>query len=89
MKWHAQAMSDQGAENRRTNVPRTESARLLTGRGRFIHAVSLPRMLHLAFLRSPVAHANNGLMDTAAAAGLPGGEASYTATDYEIGRAKV
>jgi len=75
-------MSDQGAENCRTNVPRTESARLLTGRGRFIHAVSLPRMLHLAFLRSPVAHANIGLIDTAAAAGLPGVEAIYTASDF-------
>ncbi|MDH3681131.1 MAG: xanthine dehydrogenase family protein molybdopterin-binding subunit [Acidimicrobiia bacterium] len=38
-------------------VPRKEDARLLTGRGRFVADVRLDGMLHLAFVRSAVAHA--------------------------------
>ncbi|MEE2760056.1 MAG: xanthine dehydrogenase family protein molybdopterin-binding subunit [Pseudomonadota bacterium] len=82
MKWHSQAMSNQAPINHRTNIPRSESLRLLTGRGQFIHSVALPRMLHLAFVRSPVAHANIGLIDSVAAAGLPGVAAIYTASDF-------
>jgi aerobic-type carbon monoxide dehydrogenase small subunit (CoxS/CutS family) len=38
-------------------VPRSELPRLLAGRGRYVGDLKLPRMLHLAFLRSPYAHA--------------------------------
>ena len=38
-------------------VKRNEDARLLAGRAQFIDDVSLPGMLHAAFLRSPYAHA--------------------------------
>jgi carbon-monoxide dehydrogenase large subunit len=38
-------------------IPRSESKRLMRGRGRYIGDIVLPRMLHLAFVRSPYAHA--------------------------------
>ena len=44
------------SEIKNSTIPRTESSRLLTGRGRFIHTIILPRMLQVAFKRSPVAH---------------------------------
>ena len=37
-------------------VPRVEDPRLLTGRGRYVDDVQLPRMVHAAFVRSPIAH---------------------------------
>src|SRR5437867_13438783 len=37
--------------------PRREDARLMTGRGRYVGDVELPRMLHVAFVRSVHAHA--------------------------------
>ncbi|MBM3488311.1 MAG: xanthine dehydrogenase family protein [Alphaproteobacteria bacterium] len=52
--------------------PRTESRRLLRGRGRYIGDIRLPRMLHLAFVRSPYAHARIGAIDAAAALAMPG-----------------
>ncbi len=69
--------------NESTNVtlPRTESSRLLTGRGRFIHTIGLPRMLHLAFVRSSVAHGRFHRIDTSGAVGMPGVEAVLTAED--------
>jgi carbon-monoxide dehydrogenase large subunit len=38
-------------------IPRRETLRLLRGRGRYVGDINLPRMLHLAFARSPYAHA--------------------------------
>ena len=38
-------------------VRRKEDARLLTGRGRYVSDLQLPRMQHVAFLRSPHGHA--------------------------------
>ncbi|MBT7664099.1 MAG: hypothetical protein HN608_04205, partial [Rhodospirillaceae bacterium] len=46
-------------------VPRDRAKRLLTGRGRFVDDIQLPRMLHLAFVRSPYAHARIEAIDTA------------------------
>lgn len=40
-----------------TNVPRKEDRRLVTGRGTYVGDITLPRMRHVAFVRSPVAHA--------------------------------
>lgn len=34
--------------------PRADAARLLQGRGRFVDDVTLPRMVHAAFVRSPM-----------------------------------
>jgi CO/xanthine dehydrogenase Mo-binding subunit len=46
--------------------------RLLAGRGRYVTNLSLPRMLHAAFLRSPHAHARIVSIDTAEALVMPG-----------------
>ena len=53
-------------------VRRVEDARLLTGRGRFLGDLVLPRMLHAAFHRSPHAHARIRDLDLAPARSAPG-----------------
>ncbi len=63
------------------SVPRPDARRLVEGRGKYVDDLQLPRMLHAAFVRSPHAHAEIGIIDTAAATALPGVIAAYTATD--------
>ena len=50
---------------------RKEDRRLVRGRGRFVDDVQLTGMLHLAILRSPVAHARIVSIDTSAAEAHP------------------
>src|SRR6201999_1417620 len=50
---------------------RKEDRRLVRGRGRFTDDLQLPGMLHLAILRSPVAHARIVSVDTLAAQAHP------------------
>src|SRR6266850_1371787 len=64
-------------------VKRREDPRFLRGEGRFIDDVTLPGMLHAAFLRSPHAHARIGKIDTAAAAAAPGVMRVLTFADLE------
>ena len=47
--------------------PRKEDARLVTGRTRWTDNIVLPGMLHLAMVRSPLAHARITSVDTSAA----------------------
>jgi carbon-monoxide dehydrogenase large subunit len=54
------------------SVPRPNAKRLLAGRGRYVSDLTLPRMLHAAFLRSPHAHARIVSVDTEAARALDG-----------------
>src|SRR5919198_6141766 len=54
------------------SVKRKEDDRFLQGRGRYIEDITLPRMLHMAILRSPLAHARINSIDTSAAEALPG-----------------
>lgn len=54
------------------SVPRPNAKRLLAGRGRYITDLVLPRMLHVAFVRSPYAHARIVSIDSAAAKTMPG-----------------
>ena len=63
------------------SIPRSEARRLIAGRGRFTADLTAPRMLHGAFLRSPVAHGRIAALDTAAACALPGVAAVLTADD--------
>ena len=44
-------------------IARNEDRRLLTGRALFVNDVERPGMLHVAFLRSPHAHARLGTVD--------------------------
>src|SRR6516164_6295917 len=53
-------------------VRRHEDARLVEGQGNFVDDVVLPNMLHMAILRSPVAHARINAIDTSAAEALDG-----------------
>src|SRR5437867_3289821 len=59
-------------------VRRVEDARFLTGRGRYVADMTLSRMLHVAFLRSPYAHARIASIDTRRARELPGVAACVT-----------
>ena len=54
------------------SVPRPHLARLTQGRGLYVSDLSLPRMVHVAFLRSPYAHAEIVKIDTTAAGAMPG-----------------
>jgi carbon-monoxide dehydrogenase large subunit len=54
------------------SVVRRETTRLLAGRGVYTDGLTLPRMAHVAFLRSPHAHARIRAIDAAGAAALPG-----------------
>ena len=51
-----------------TPVPRREARRLAHGRGRYTDDIVLARMLHIAFVRSPYAHAGIAGIDTEQAA---------------------
>ncbi len=53
-------------------VPRPNAKKLLQGRGTFIDDITLPRMLHVVFVRSPHAHARIKEIDRAAAQAMPG-----------------
>jgi len=63
--------------------PRVESARLVTGRGRFVANLDLPGTLYGAFVRSTVAHAELRGVDVSAAVGAPGVVAVLCAADLE------
>ncbi len=54
------------------SVPRPNLARLTQGRGQYVTDISLPRMVHVAFVRSPHAHARIVAIETSAAKALPG-----------------
>src|SRR5947199_10631502 len=60
---------------------RNEDPRLLTGRALFVDDLDLPGMLHVAFLRSPYAHARIRSIDTSRARKHEGVIAVYTAED--------
>ena len=62
-------------------VPRREDPRLITGRGRYVSDVEVPRLLHVAFVRSAHAHARLRDVDTRAAAKAPGVVAVVTGRD--------
>lgn len=60
---------------------RKEDARLITGSTRWTDNTTLPGMLHLAVLRSPVAHARITSIDTSQARAMSGVEAVVTGRD--------
>ena len=66
-------------------VQRVEDARLLTGHGTYVDDVSLPGMLHAAFVRSPFARAAIRGIDTADALAVPGVHFVFTAADLNPG----
>jgi aerobic carbon-monoxide dehydrogenase large subunit len=62
--------------------PRKEDARLVTGQTNWTDNIVLPGMLHMAFLRSPYAHARITSVDVTAAKQLPGVIAAFSGADF-------
>jgi carbon-monoxide dehydrogenase large subunit len=54
------------------SIKRKEDARFLRGKGNYLDDIELPGMLHMAILRSPVAHARIVSVDTSEASAMPG-----------------
>ncbi|GAA2117941.1 xanthine dehydrogenase family protein molybdopterin-binding subunit [Actinomadura alba] len=61
---------------------RSEDARLITGRTQWTDNIQLPGMCHVAFLRSPYAHARITRVDVEAAKGQPGVIAVFSGQDF-------
>ena len=53
------------------SIPRPNARKLVEGRGQYVDDLVLPRMVHVAFVRSPHAHAKIGQIDAGAALKLP------------------
>jgi len=53
-------------------LPRQNARRLAEGRGRYVDDITLPNMVHIAFVRAPVAHGRIIEIDAKAAEELPG-----------------
>lgn len=63
------------------SVARREDKHLLLGEGQFVGDMVLPRMAHVAFLRSPLPHARVKSIDLTAARAMPGVFAAYSGQD--------
>jgi aerobic carbon-monoxide dehydrogenase large subunit len=61
---------------------RKEDARLITGRTRWTDNLTLPGLLHMAIVRSPMAHARITNIDTSAARKMPGVLGVFTGRDF-------
>ncbi|HKN93076.1 MAG TPA: xanthine dehydrogenase family protein molybdopterin-binding subunit [Thermoleophilaceae bacterium] len=66
-------------------MKRKEDPRLITGRGNYVDDISLPGMLHMALVRSDVAHARITSIDASAAEGMEGVHAVLTGEDIDVG----
>jgi carbon-monoxide dehydrogenase large subunit len=62
--------------------PRKEDARLITGQTNWTDNIILPGMVHMAFLRSPHAHAKITSVEVGAAAAMPGVIAAFAGADF-------
>jgi carbon-monoxide dehydrogenase large subunit len=67
-----------------TAVRRVEDRELITGASTYVGNLALEGVLHLAFVRSPLAHAVITGIDTSAAAAAPGVVAVLTAADLDL-----
>src|ERR1700689_3762799 len=61
---------------------RKEEERLITGQTNWTDNIQLPGMLHIAFLRSPFAHARITSVDVSAARNEPGVIAAYSGAAF-------
>jgi carbon-monoxide dehydrogenase large subunit len=78
---HVENTLDLGAEHLKTtpevggighSVRRKEDGRFIQGRGNYLDDITLPGMLHMAILRSPIAHGRIRSIDTSAAQAMEG-----------------
>jgi carbon-monoxide dehydrogenase large subunit len=63
------------------SVPRPNVKKLVEGRGQFVDDIVLPRTVHVAFVRSPHAHARIAGIDGGAALQIPGVLRVFTGQD--------
>lgn len=78
--------NDIGLDERRyigSAVARPNARRLLQGRGTYVDDIALPRMAHVVYWRSPVAHARITAFDSSFARMMPGIIGIYQASDLE------
>jgi aerobic carbon-monoxide dehydrogenase large subunit len=61
---------------------RKEDARLVTGQTSWTDNLTLPGLLHMAFVRSPYAHAKITSVDVSAARQMPGVVAAFSGADF-------
>ena len=73
--------TDHGGRYTGARVARVEDPKYLMGRGTYVDDISLPGMLHAAFVRSPHAHATVLGVDLEAARAVPGVIAAYSGRD--------
>jgi len=66
------------------SIKRFEDARLLRGEGQYVADLALPGMLHVAFVRSSVAHARIRAVDLSRALAMPG--VHFAMTGLELAR---
>lgn len=69
------------SQSRGRSIPRPAALRLVAGRGRYTDDIALARLIHVAFVRSPHAHAMITHVDTDAAQAAPGVVDVFTAAD--------
>jgi carbon-monoxide dehydrogenase large subunit len=67
-----------------TRMRRKEDPPLIQGRGNYVDDITVPGVLHAAFVRSPEAHARITSIDTSAALARPGVEAVFTGKDLDL-----
>jgi carbon-monoxide dehydrogenase large subunit len=78
----AQAAAEKAGTEFGTPRPRKEDARLVTGQTTWTDNLTLPGLLHIAFVRSPFAHARITSVDVSAARGMPGVIAAFSGADF-------
>ena len=66
-------------------VRRLEDPALLTGAGKYVDDIVEPNTAHVAFVRSPVAHANVGSVDISEALAMPGVVGVYHSRGDDLG----
>jgi carbon-monoxide dehydrogenase large subunit len=70
-----------GAKHFGARITRLEDPALLVGQGQFVDDLTLPGLLHAAFVRSPHAHARIRTIESATACAMPGVAAVFVADD--------
>jgi aerobic carbon-monoxide dehydrogenase large subunit len=80
------ASSTNGAENGHVGrrMRRKEDPPLLQGLGRYLDDITIPGVLHAAFVRSPEAHARIASVDASAALARDGIHAVFTGRDVDL-----
>ena len=68
-----------------SGIKRREDPRLITGKARYTDDMKLPGLVHMALVRSPLAHARIKGIDTSAASAADGVVAVFTGADVTLG----